>query len=635
MENDLVEVSSEALNVKEPEPTPQLICALQTRFKIRDEWYNIVHCSSQPESNFTSYVTGNGTRVNVVVLGSKRHFAILADAIHELNTKIKTNELAFLDPNISSDNIRRRDIENRLKKLEAERTQRLTELAFLQENVSFDSESTANDESMDDGFDFGDTFGVSDSTSNVDSELPPQEVLHVTAENFGSLQRLKIIKHEKTEGLFKIPKPRQYFIGDVLHRENEHMKVAWLELFSDLVYVGAIGKAGHLISENGYSWMGVLEFVLVMVPIFYRWKSFIALQNMIHHEDLTRKIYAFFYNAIIVLMVISIEYSFSKDESKNTGNLFIALHLVDGLLIDVYLGIAGMFFKPMFRRGIFYRMIPNLCYIIPYLVLLGLPVDGTKERWNTRIIIWSVAVLIELVVPFTMVLILPRSIMQHRVALNIEHYSERHGLMIVIVLGELVIRFLSDYSRDQTVLLLIETMLAFFISLSLFFLYFRAEQAKHFQHALRRSKWTGIGWSAIHVPLILTLIIFAVCIYGLISISAAEELTDATSTPLDYEFQTILSSSFAAVYLCLSVLAELHLDVNPDPTVRRARKERVANITRRNRIFSRLLVGLVFLILGLTIRLSARGWLLLTSCISILSVALEEVGRLTKTVSRD
>jgi low temperature requirement protein LtrA len=100
-------------------------------------------------------------------------------------------------------------------------------------------------------------------------------MIHATTENFGDLKRIRLIesKEDKQVTFFRIPASRQYYIDKVLHREEHERRVTWYELFSDLVFIGAIGKAKYLVS---YSWFSYFQFLLVFSCIYAHWMTTMA-----------------------------------------------------------------------------------------------------------------------------------------------------------------------------------------------------------------------------------------------------------------------------------------------------------------------------------------------------------------------
>jgi hypothetical protein len=67
--------------------------------------------------------------------------------------------------------------------------------------------------------------------------------------------------------LFKIPRIRQYVSpeGEFVGKSNQ-LHASWLELFQDLIYVGAIGKIGHSLAAD-LTWSGLFHYTLMFFPL--------------------------------------------------------------------------------------------------------------------------------------------------------------------------------------------------------------------------------------------------------------------------------------------------------------------------------------------------------------------------------
>lgn len=562
-----------------------------------------------------------GTKVKVIVLGSKDHFNALQEAINEYQLKSHTLKLKILNQQAPLDEKELADLNQEIKTLETLKSQREDELAFMKANCPNQNEEVDND-SEDNNFSItsDEVFGRSDTLATTSSST-----IHVTSETFGELKQLVLIKHKHSEDLWQKPVARQYFVGKTLHREEEEYRVQYIELFNDLIYVGCFGKTGYLVAEK-YTWITFLEVCLVILPVLYRWKQQTAVNNMIHHSDLSQKIYSFLCSAVIVLMATTIGNSWALDAATNTGNVFIALHLIGGLLVDIYLLLFSCVFNPQFRFTMLVRLVPNVLYLIPYCVLFGYPANGTYERYTTRLWIWGFGNLIELLIPLLFMLVIPliNNPKATRVAVNIEHMCERHSLLIVIVLGEFVLHILTDFSLDQPVSLLLNVILGFLNSLCLYYLYFRAETNTHHKHALRRSAYSGILWGLIHIPLSVFIVSLSIAIYAIIKEAAYNITLQNMNNPIAYQLQTIFGVSYSMVFFSFCILTLVHADAAKTKTNRKTKK---ALIAKKTRLLGKFLTGVLFLIFCLTVSWSAQTWLIVTTILSVFSVAVEEVGR--------
>lgn len=199
-----------------------------------------------------------------VILGSPQHKIALQAHIKEIEMTIASNQLS---PNRMND-ITRRD-------------KFVAELAFL-ELHSPDPEPELDD-----------AFGLEKylTAESQDTESTDTTVIHATTETFGELTNMKFIDIvEERQELFMKPKVRQYFVDNVLYREEKERRVGWYELFVDLIFVGAISKAGHVI-ENSFTFDDLWNFSLVFACLYAQWSHFTQYQNMIYQDDLFQRVF--------------------------------------------------------------------------------------------------------------------------------------------------------------------------------------------------------------------------------------------------------------------------------------------------------------------------------------------------------
>ena len=273
-------------------------CQLRTRFKAGNEIIYVV--KSEAEEIPQEAITTSGERIRMVILGSPQHLEAIQVSINDLKWKISKFEL--------QNNPQKRE------KAEEALQGREKELMFLKENCSRRSaESQATDATST-------AFEGSEQGSTDGSFEESAPVIHVTAETFGQIAKLKVIEHKKSYQLFPAPAIRQYIIDGVIHRSNHHMHVQWLELFIDLIYVGTVQKAGHYIEKGGeaatvvlnelsklagntgdisggtfnkLTWKYFLYFVLIFGPILQRWRTQTYLVNQIRHAGPVPKVSIF------------------------------------------------------------------------------------------------------------------------------------------------------------------------------------------------------------------------------------------------------------------------------------------------------------------------------------------------------
>jgi hypothetical protein len=230
-------------------------CTIQTRFKVGQELVNVI----SRDQDYTFFKTDSGKIVHCVPVGSPQHQQLLSKCILELEHKL---------------------IDSPSEVLSKELEQRRTEMQFMLEYCPVD-------DTRSDGLSTDDAFGLENQSE--DPSVSDEKVMHVTAGTFGDIKKYKEIELPEANSLFPRPIVRQYFRDGVLHRQNQKMHVMWIELFTDLIYVGAFAKTGHLI-QKGYDWPSFLKFFLLFVPFLYRWRGQTMFHNTIHHESPIQKV---------------------------------------------------------------------------------------------------------------------------------------------------------------------------------------------------------------------------------------------------------------------------------------------------------------------------------------------------------
>jgi low temperature requirement protein LtrA len=179
-----------------------------------------------------------------------------------------------------------------------------------------------------------------------------------------------------------------------------------------------------------------------------------------------------------------------------------------------------------------------------------------------------------------------------------------------------------DFALGNPALELFNVMFAFMNALSLYYLYFRAETSSHHQHALRRNKWTGIFWGLLHVPVVVFIAVVSVCFYQIGKLAKAKNLS-----PLPFSLQSIFGTCYAALFFCFCAFSLIHLDADPQSNRQKVRP----HIIRKGlRVVVNFIIGVLFLVLGLSVQISAQSWIYVSSGLCVFAAAVEEVGRIKK-----
>ncbi|KAI8906298.1 bacterial low temperature requirement A protein-domain-containing protein [Gorgonomyces haynaldii] len=572
-------------------------CSMSCRFVVGNSIVVVVH-SDQNLADGREKLTSSGKPIQYVVLGSQDHIAAVQSRLYELDAILATRQGDEKD------------------KLSLEYEKRTTELQFLQDNYQQSTE-----EVLDDAFESVTTLEHSETTTEE------EDVIHVSAETFGHLKKLKIIHVvEKRDRLLRAPKLRQYFIDQVLHREEHEHKTTWYELFVDLIYVGCIAKAGALLAP-AYDTISLYQFVLVYAFIYQHWMAFTMYNNAYYHDDMFFRVFALFSTGSLVVMGVTLIHFFDDNPATNTSNIFIGALLISRIAYLIAYGI-DMYFLPKFRKSILATAVARQLITAIFMVaILAIPL--TPENLDLRMRLYAPAAVLPFILP-TIIVPLVRNA-KYRTAVNIEHMTERYGLLMVIVLGEIVLSFLFDHSSSKVNQNIGYTIVALMIATNIFYLYFRSETSPKHQHALRRHFITGVSWSTLHFPLSSAMIIVGVCLKSIVTASLEVKQTSklvirAGAAGYNNNTAVMFMSSMAVLLFCLGVLQKLHLD--EAPTLSKTKRKYVPQVSQNIRIYVRLVIAILILILGLVVQADPATWLFVVLGLTTGDIIFEEVGRI-------
>jgi low temperature requirement protein LtrA len=167
--------------------------------------------------------------------------------------------------------------------------------------------------------------------------------------------------------------------------------------------------------------------------------------NHFGNKNIYHRIFLWLTLGLVALMGISAENSFNDEYEENTGNRFIGPYL-----IFRYYCVSISNFKRVLnilyyvKAGLRDRRFLNFLflYLLPEALIPLFPLFASLFIANEdyRILLWYLAFALELCVKFGILGIsiafeLHKKI-KHRMAYNIEHYSERFGLFTIIMIGE-------------------------------------------------------------------------------------------------------------------------------------------------------------------------------------------------------
>jgi low temperature requirement protein LtrA len=202
--------------------------------------------------------------------------------------------------------------------------------------------------------------------------------------------------------------------------ENERrsgQQVTPLELFFDLVFVFAITQVTGFLSDDP-TWSGLLRGMLLLGALWWAWAAYAWLTNTLNPEEGAVRLVVFCSIAAMLIVSLAVPNAFGRD-----GVVFgIAYFVVRALHLALY-AIAGRGDRELLRAVL--RIVPG-AVLGPTLLLIAAFFDGPAE-----LALWGAALAIDYV----------GVVIGHMRGWRVspEHFVERHGLVVIIALGESIV----------------------------------------------------------------------------------------------------------------------------------------------------------------------------------------------------
>jgi low temperature requirement protein LtrA len=274
--------------------------------------------------------------------------------------------------------------------------------------------------------------------------------------------------------------------------EREH-RITPLELFFDLVFVFGFTQVTVVFSDDP-TWTGVGHGVLILAALWWAWASYAWLTNTVDAgEDWVLA-------AVLVAMGAMFVAALAVPEAFGShGVLFGVAFLVVTVMHLALYGLSARGERELF--GAILRIAP--ASLLGALLILA---SGFVDD-PARTVIWIVALAIGFVGP------LFGSITGWRLAPA--HFVERHGLIIIIAIGESLIAIgLGARSTDLGTGVITAALLGFVVATSFWLAYFdffpiRAQQLLAERHGDERIALARDAYSYLHFPMVAGIMLFA------------------------------------------------------------------------------------------------------------------------------
>ena len=216
-------------------------------------------------------------------------------------------------------------------------------------------------------------------------------------------------------------------IAQRLRGSGESQRATTLELFYDLVFVFAITQVTHLLLEH-LTWTGVLESGVILLAVYWSWNYTTWTTNELDTETVPVRLLLLSLMGASLLMAVAIPQAFGAHA------LLFALPYV-----AIQVGRHSFLAFAAAERGTLER--ERAVRILVYFCLAGVFwISGAFADDSPRVLLWLVALAIDYAGPLTLFWIPGMRRMQGaNWSVGIEHFAERFGLFVILVLGESIV----------------------------------------------------------------------------------------------------------------------------------------------------------------------------------------------------
>jgi low temperature requirement protein LtrA len=274
--------------------------------------------------------------------------------------------------------------------------------------------------------------------------------------------------------------------------ELEH-EVTPLELFFDLVFVFALTQVAVLLADEP-TWGGVLRGMLVLAALWWAWSTYAWLTSATDVDEGGVRLVMLASMGAMFGVALAVPGAFGDD-----AVLFGVAYLIVRILHLVLS--ATVVRDDRDRLGALLRFAPTAILGASLLVLAGF-LDG-----NDRIAVWVVALAIDYLGPVVV------GVGQGWYVAP-EHFAERHGLIILIALGESIIAIGAGAGFELGTGVIVAAALGIVVVSALWWLYFdvaaifarrRLLQAQ----GLELHRLALHSYSYLHLPMVAGIVLFA------------------------------------------------------------------------------------------------------------------------------
>lgn len=297
----------------------------------------------------------------------------------------------------------------------------------------------------------------------------------------------------------------------------EDQNVTFVELFFDLVFVFSVTQVVGLL-HGGLDWIVVGQAILIFWLVWWAWTQFTWALNAADTTHPLVQIGTLLATAVAFFMAVALPDAFD-DRAIWFAVTYVLVRVIG---LTLYAWVASE--NPAQRTAVRTFTLVSVGGLVA--VLIGSIVGGTLQYW-----FWGGAILLDVVAAAV-------GGQAEGWNLHPDHFAERHGLFVIIALGEtLIVAAGRVTDASWTGILIAVAILAVAITCSLWWSYFPRAKPVLDQalESIRGAKQTRLArdvYSLIHFPMLCGIIAYAF---------AVEETAAHPGQPLPFEARVVLA----------------------------------------------------------------------------------------------
>jgi low temperature requirement protein LtrA len=282
-----------------------------------------------------------------------------------------------------------------------------------------------------------------------------------------------------------------------LYEQPAVERVSTLELFFDLVFVFTVTQLTAVLTHD-LSWSSLGQVMLMLGLIWWMYAGYAWLTNAVSTRGVARRVVLLGGMAGYLVLALAIPQGFS-----GSGLSFgLAYAVVIAVHSTLYVRLASD------------RSAEAIRGIVPFnLTSAGLVILGGALGGAAQAVLWTVAVVLEWITPR----LAGRGESQQEFEIAPAHFVERHGLVIIIAIGESVVAIgIGASGLPVNAELILVAVLGLLLAAGLWWAYFGADDDAQAEAALTRAPaherpWMALyGFGVAHYFLLLGVVLVAV-----------------------------------------------------------------------------------------------------------------------------